>query len=70
MNGFTGDVSLTLSGLSETQASWSISPTVLTGSSTLTVRTTSSTPRGTYTLRVTGTSGSLVHQATARLIVR
>jgi serine protease AprX len=40
------------------------------GSSALTVKTKSSARRGTYTLQITGTSGSLVHKATATLIVR
>ena len=39
------------------------------GSSTLTVKTSGSTPWGTYTLVVTGTSGALVHQATVTLVV-
>jgi hypothetical protein len=34
------------------------------------VQTTASTPRGTFTLRVTGTSGALSHQATVTLTVR
>jgi hypothetical protein len=34
------------------------------------VSTTGRTPRGTFTLLITGTSGSLVHSATATLVVR
>jgi len=40
------------------------------GSSTLTVKTKRSAPRGTYTLQITGTSGSLVHEAAATLTIR
>jgi hypothetical protein len=34
------------------------------------VRTTTSTVRGTFTLRVTGKNATLTHQATVTLIVR
>jgi hypothetical protein len=39
------------------------------GSSTLLVRTISTTTRGTFTLRVSGSSGSLAHQVTVTLTV-
>jgi uncharacterized membrane protein len=69
--GSVGNVSLTVAGLpAGTTAVFSPNPAGSPGSSTLTVKTTSSTPRGTYALRITGTSGSLVHQATATLTVR
>jgi uncharacterized membrane protein len=69
--GFAGEVSLTVAGLpAGTTRSFSPNPVGSPGSSTLTVKTTSSTRRGTYTLRITGTSGSLVHQATVTLTVR
>ncbi len=69
--GSVGNVSLTVAGLpAGTTAAFSPSPVGSPGSSTLTVNTTSSTRRGTYTLRITGTSGSLVHTATAALTVR
>jgi hypothetical protein len=51
-------------------AVFSPSPVGAPGSSALTVKTTSSTRRGTYTLRITGTRGSLAHAATATLTVR
>jgi subtilisin family serine protease len=71
LNGFTGSVSLSVSGVpSGASASWSANPVAAPGSSTLRVTTTSWTTRGTFTLRVTGTSGSLSHQATATLTVR
>jgi hypothetical protein len=71
IGGSVGNVALSVAGLpARTTAVFSPNPVGSPGSSALTVKTTSSTPRGTYTLTVTGTSGSLVHQATARLIVR
>jgi uncharacterized membrane protein len=72
VNGFTDDVSLALSGLSESQASWSISPTVITGgsgSAQLTVSTATSIAAGTYPLTITATSGATVHTAAATLVV-
>jgi len=72
VNGFTGDVSLTLSGLPESQASWSFSPPVITGgsgSAQLTVSTAASIAAGTYPLTVTATSGTTVHSAAVTLIV-
>jgi len=69
-NGFSGSVSFSVSGL-PTGASASFSPTSVSGSgsSTLSVSTSGSTPAGSYTLTVTGTSGSLVHSSTVTLIV-
>ncbi|HEX9518535.1 MAG TPA: S8 family serine peptidase, partial [Streptosporangiaceae bacterium] len=72
VNGFTGDVSLTLSGLSESQASWSISPPVIaggSGSAQLTVSTATSLAAGTYPLTITATSGVTVHSAAVTLVV-
>jgi hypothetical protein len=51
-------------------ASWTANPVTAPGSSTLRVRTTTSTVRGTFTLRVTGKNGTLTRQATVTLIVR
>jgi hypothetical protein len=61
-SGFTGDVSLNLSGLPQ-DATASFNPGSITtsGSSTLTVNTLGSTPVGSYPLTITATSGSLVH---------
>jgi beta-glucanase (GH16 family) len=69
-NGFTGTVALSAGGL-PSGASASFNPTSITGSgsSTLTVTTASSTPPGSYTLSVTGTSGSLAHSASVVLTV-
>jgi uncharacterized membrane protein len=72
VNGFTGDVSLTLSGLSQSQASWSVSPPVIaggSGSAQLTVSTATSIAAGTYPLTITATSGATVHSAAATLVV-
>jgi hypothetical protein len=72
VNGFTGDVSLTLSGLSQSQASWSISTPVIAGGSgaaQLTVSTATSIAAGTYPLTITATSGATVHGAAATLVV-
>ena len=72
VNGFTGDVSLTLSGLSESQASWNISPPVIAGgngSAQLMVSTATSIAAGTYPLTITATSGATAHSAAATLVV-
>ena len=68
--GFSGAVVLTLSGL-PTGATGTFSPSSVSGSgsSTLTVTTAATTPAGSYTLTITGTSGSLTHSATAILVV-
>ena len=72
LNGFTGNVSLSVTAGLPAGASASFSPNPITGgsgSSTLTVTTSTSTPAGTYTLTITGTSGSLTHTATVTLVV-
>ena len=70
VGGFAGTVTLSVSGVpSGSIVSWSANPIATPGSSTLRVRTTGSTLRGTSTLRVTGKSGTLVHQVSATLIV-
>jgi hypothetical protein len=70
LNGFTGNVSLSVSGLpSKTSASFSPNPVTLgaSGSSTLTVSADANGPRGTYTLTVTGTGGGQTHSQTVTL---
>ena len=72
VNGFTGDVSLTLSGLSQSQASWSNSPPVIaggSGSAQLTVSTATSIAAGTYPLTITATNGATAHSVAATLVV-
>ncbi|HEY9138275.1 MAG TPA: DUF1349 domain-containing protein, partial [Terriglobus sp.] len=70
LNGFTGTVNLAVSGL-PTGATASFSPATVTtsGNSTLAVTTASSTPIGTYTVTITGTSGSLSRSGTVTLVV-
>ncbi len=70
LNGFSGSVALTASGL-PSGATGVFNPTSVSGSgsSTLTVTTSSTTPAGTNTITITGTSGSLVHSTTVTLIV-
>jgi hypothetical protein len=70
--GFAGNVSLSLGALpAGVNATFNTNP-ILNGSgtSTLTVTTTSSTTTGTYTLKITGTNGSLTHSTSVTLIVR
>lgn len=71
LNGFTGFVTLSLSGLPQgTSASFSpgtVSPTA--PASTLTVTTSNSTPPGSYVLILTGTSASLAHSTGIDLVV-
>lgn len=69
-NGFNGTVDFSVAGL-PAGASASFSPPSVTGSgsSTLTVTTSGVTP-GTYTLTITGTSGTLIHSTTVTLVVR
>ncbi len=67
-NGFNGSVALGSSG----QPSGSIvtfNPNPTTSSSTLTVKTASSGPRGTFTLTVSATSGTLRHTTTTKLVL-
>jgi malectin (di-glucose binding ER protein)/chitobiase/beta-hexosaminidase-like protein len=64
LNGFGGVVTPSLSGL-PTGATPSFNPSTVTGSgtSTLTITTTTAMPSGTYPLIITGTSGSVTHTA-------
>jgi hypothetical protein len=71
LNGFTGNVSLSVTGLpSGANATFGTNPiTGGSGTSTMSVTTSTSSPAGTYTLTITGTSGTLTHTATATLVV-
>jgi hypothetical protein len=70
LNGFSGTVSLSVSGLpAGATAAFSPASIGTSGSSTLTVTAGSTTPANSYTLTITGTSGSLTHSATVTLSV-
>jgi PKD repeat protein len=72
-NGFTGPVSLSVSGLpADSTATFSRNPVDVPSSlsSTLSVATTSTTKTGGATLTISGISGSLTHSVTVSLQVR
>lgn len=75
VNGFSSATTLSVSGL-PSGGGGSFSPNPVTppagasAGSTLSVTTAASTPPGTYTLTITGTSGSLVHSTTVSLVVQ
>jgi len=67
--GFTGSVTLSVSGLpSGAAASFSPNPTSTT--SAMSVTTTATTPTGSYTSTITGVSGSLTHTTSVTLVVQ
>lgn len=68
--GFSDVVAFSVSGL-PSGASATFNPASVTGSgsSTMSVTTSTSTPSGTYKLTITGTSGTLVHSTTVNLAV-
>ncbi|HEX4680856.1 MAG TPA: S8 family serine peptidase [Gaiellaceae bacterium] len=71
-NGFAGDVTLSLSGLTAAQGSWSFEPAIIpgaSGSSGLTVITPAGLAPGAYPLTITGTSGNTSHSAAVTLVV-
>jgi hypothetical protein len=69
-NGFSGNVNFSVTGLpSGATASFTPSSVSGSGSSTLTVNTTSATPIGTYTLTITGSSGTLTNSTQVTLAV-
>jgi len=69
--GFTGTVDLSVDGLPPGATALFVPPsTSVPGASALTVQLGPLTPPGQYTLTVTGRSGSLVHQASATLVVK
>ncbi len=71
LNGFTGNVPLSISGLpSGTTASFSPTTIAAAGTSTLTVTTSGATPSGTTNFTVTGNNGGApVHSTSATLVV-
>jgi PKD repeat protein len=72
-NGFTGEVTLSVNGL-PSGTTTSFSPNPVNGSapasSTLSIATSSTTPRGNNTLTIRATSGAITHTATAQLQVK
>jgi uncharacterized membrane protein len=68
--GFAASVALSVSGL-PTGATGTFTPATLTapGTSSLAVTTSRSTPVGTYTLTITGTSGGTTHTTTVSLTI-
>src|SRR5215467_2657045 len=71
VNGFTGTVNLSVSGLDSRETA-TFNPTAVTGSgfSSLRVTTAKQAAKGTRTFTITGVSGSLSHSATARLTIQ
>ena len=70
INGFTGTVSFDVLGLpSGASASFTPASVSSAGSTTLAVSTSASTPAGTYTLTIRGTSGPITRSTTVTLIV-
>jgi hypothetical protein len=69
-NGFAGMVNLSVSG-QPSGDTVTFTPATITGSgtSTLTIKTTSADVTGTYPLTITGTSGSTSHMASTSLII-
>jgi galactose oxidase-like protein/glyoxal oxidase-like protein len=69
-NGFNGTVTFNVSGL-PSGATATFNPTSVTGSgsSTMSVNTSSSTPGGSYPLTITATSGNLTHTTQVTLVV-
>jgi len=69
-NGFNSTVTFGVNGLpSGASASFSPASVSGSGSSKLNISTSSTTPAGTYTLTISGSSGSLNHGATVTLVV-
>jgi subtilisin family serine protease len=68
LNGFSGAVTLSLSG-NPAGVTGTFSPNPTSTTSTLTITVGSSTPTGSYPLTVTGVSGSLTHTTTITLTV-
>jgi subtilisin family serine protease len=68
LNGWSADVTLAVSGLDASQASWTLTPGTVaggSGSAQLTVTTASTLAAGSYPLSISGTSGSRTRTATA-----
>ena len=71
VSGFTGTVSLSVSGLpGRTSASWNPSTLTGSGSSVLRIQVNRRARTGTYNLTITGTYGNLVHSIPLTLVVQ
>ncbi|GAB3340207.1 hypothetical protein GCM10027452_13020 [Micromonospora halotolerans] len=71
IGGFTEAVALKVTGLpTGSSASFTPNPVSASGAPTLRVSAAGRTPRGTFTMAITGISASLVHHTTATLVVR
>jgi hypothetical protein len=69
--GFTGTVTFSANGLpSGATATFNPTSVATSGSTTMTVATSTTTPAGSYPLTVTATSGTLVHTVGVTLVVR
>jgi hypothetical protein len=68
MNGFGNQVNLSISGL-PAGASATFTPNPASNSSTLSVTTGTNTPGGSFSLTITGTSGSLNHTTVVSLVI-
>jgi hypothetical protein len=69
LNGFTGPVTLSETGLSASLVSFTPNPISTSGTATMNVSSTGLAP-GTYSFTVTGTSGSTTHSVPAQLVVQ
>jgi subtilisin family serine protease len=72
VGGFSSDVTPSVSGLSESQASWKLSPQTIAGgagTASLTIMTASSLAPGTYGLTITTGGGQMTHTVPVSLIV-
>src|SRR5690348_11835094 len=70
ISGFTGTVNLSVSGLpAGARASFNPPAVSTSGSSTLSVKTSLTTPLGNYSLTITGTSSGTSHSTTTNLMV-
>ena len=68
--GYTGSVTLSVSGLpAGATATFAVNPIATSGATTLKITTTVGTPLGLYSLTVTGVSGALTHSVATTLLV-
>jgi hypothetical protein len=70
MNGFAGSVSFSVNGLPPGATGSFDPPAVTSGTSALTVKTSNSTPAGTFALSITGSAGATSHSVPATLVVK